>query len=104
MALGAMGLRLCDFEALTPDEFARVWQRWRAREEGAERARWERTRMECCCILQPYAKGALTPRDIMRFPWDADDDGSADTDCAEGLTREEIMARYRAAKAAARLA
>ena len=46
MALGAMGLRLCDFEALTPDEFASVWQRWRAREEGAERARWERTRME----------------------------------------------------------
>ena len=38
----------------------------------------------------------------MRFHWDADD-GSADTNCAESLTRDEIMERYRAAKAPAGL-
>lgn len=104
MALGQIGMRLDDFSALTPDEFAAIWRAWAERSTARERAEWERTRMECCCILQPYSRGSLNPTDVMRFPWDDDDSvTSSETRHEPELTREELKERYRAAKAAAGL-
>lgn len=98
-----MGLRLADFEALTPEEFVEIWNRWREREEMLQRAEWERVRMQCCCILQPYSRDAIRPVDVMRFPWDNRPDEADDKQAGHDMTREEILERYRAAKAAAGL-
>ncbi len=105
VALGVIGLSLDDFMALTPDEFAAVWRVWSDRSEATNRDRWERTRLECCCVLQPYTSGALRPVDVMRFPWDNQTAAAGETPkvSAPELTREQIMQRYREAKAAAGL-
>ncbi len=96
-----MGLRLADFEALTPEEFGETWSRWREREEMLQRAEWERVRMQCCCILQPYSKDTLKPEDVLRFPWD--NEAHPATSSEPELTREELMERYRVARVAAGL-
>lgn len=90
-----------DFERCTPSEFmAAVWQ-WRRSREMEERGAWERARMTCLCILQPYSGKELSPRDIMEFPWDVAKGVAAGDDPVE--SREEVMERYRRAKAAAGL-
>ncbi|MCM1518960.1 MAG: hypothetical protein NC117_09990 [Pseudoflavonifractor sp.] len=105
VALGVIGLNLDDFMALTPEEFAAVWQIWSDRSESANRDNWERTRLECCCILQPYTSGTLRPVDVMRFPWDsqAGSEGDKAKVSAPELTREQLMERYRQTKADAGL-
>lgn len=106
VALGVVGLGLDDFMALTPDEFAAVWRVWSDRSEATNRDQWERTRLECCCVLQPYTRDTLRPVDVMKFPWDnqtAATTGETPKAPAPELTREQIMQRYREAKAAAGL-
>jgi hypothetical protein len=47
-------------------------------------------------ILQPYSKKNLTPRDVLVFPWEEDDDVNKATTRQE--TAAEIQTRYIAAK------
>ena len=97
--MGCMGKSLADFCRCTPSEYEKIWKSWKEGEERAERAAWERTRMLCLCMLQPWTESRLEARDVLRFPWEEEprekDKPSVD--------REEIMRRYKAAREAAGL-
>ena len=64
--------------------------------DAAERGKWERVRMQCLCILQPYSKDKLKARDIIQFAWDKEVQTEI-PEVKEKLSREEIMERYRMA-------
>lgn len=72
---------------------------WSERREAEERGRWERTRMECMCLLQPYSRSVLRPVDVMRFPWDSQEEALEEA-CKRTESREEVMERYRKAREA----
>lgn len=65
-----MGLGLEEFYGLTPEEFEVIYRHWREEREERRREEWERARLTCLCILQPYSREALKARDVMAFPWD----------------------------------
>lgn len=64
-----MRLSLADFDALTPDEFAAVYN---AFERAHVREPWERARFVACSSLQPWSRRSLSVRDICHFAWDDD--------------------------------
>ena len=59
-----------DFCRCTPSEYYAAYEAWHGAVDAAERGKWERVRMQCLCILQPYSKDKLKARDIMQFAWD----------------------------------
>ena len=81
-----------DFCRCTPAEFRAVADAWHRAEERRERSGWERTRMQCLCMLQPYSRHRLGPRDVMRFPWDEEETAG------EKLTAKEIRERFEKVK------
>ena len=102
IAMGCMGMSMDNFCRCIPSEFYAAYDAWFEMHEARERGAWEWMRMQCLCSLQPYSKDKLSPRDIMRFPWeisDLSDDGKVKDEefsgAAEG--REELKERYRAA-------
>lgn len=95
LATGCVGMSLSDFERCTPLEFKAVWEAWQEREQQRERGSWERARMVCTMVLQPYAKQALRPRDVLPLPWD---DEWATEEPRTELTHEETARRYAAAR------
>lgn len=48
--------------------------------------------MQCLCMLQPYSRHRLSPRDVMRFPWDEEETQT------EKLTAKEIRERFERVK------
>ena len=94
MALGCIGMSRDDFERCTPAEFHQVWQRWAEARRDAERGEWERTRVLALFAVSPYTKGNLRAHDILPFPWD--DEQTEER--REKLSREELNARFEAAK------
>ena len=93
-ALGCIGLSLDDFCRCTPAEFSAIHQCWADNERRKERGAWERTRMQCTTMLQPYSRHRLDPEDVLRFEWDGDH-GDDDT---EKLTAKEIRERFEKVK------
>lgn len=93
-----MGMSLNDFCRCTPSEFQAAWQAWHEWHENEQRGEWERLRMACLCMLQPYSKNTLSPRDVMQFPWEEEAEKPQ-----EEISNEELKRRYREAKAAAGL-
>lgn len=94
-----------DFCRCVPSEFYAAYEAWHEMEQSQEQAQWERMRMQCLCSLQPYSKQKLKPGDVMQFPWESEDGRvkSGEYPCPSGreeLSHEELMARYRKAKAA----
>lgn len=83
-----------DFCQCTPLEFQAVYQAWAEAEQRRERAAWERTRMLCTTMLQPYSKRGLEPQDVMRFAWDSDHS----EDESEKLSAKEIRERFEKVK------
>lgn len=96
--MGCMGMGMDDFCRCTPSEFMATWNVWHEMHEHRERSAWERLRMQCLCTLQPYSKKTLEAKDIMSFPWDEGNEKKEDA-----ISKEELMRRYREAKAAANL-
>lgn len=88
LALGCVGMSMDDFCRLTPFEFKKVWEQWQAMRENSERSEWQRTRMTCLYILQPYSKKRLKPSDVMTFPWEQKKRKS------EMPSRREIQKRF----------
>ena len=89
---------LDDFCRCTPAEFSAIARRWMEMRQQQRREQWEQTRMTCLCLLQPYSKKKLTPRDVMRFDWDNEPkDNHEEEQPREQLTTEEIKRRYREA-------
>lgn len=83
-----------DFCQCTPLEFQAVYQAWAEAEQRRERAAWERTRMLCTTMLQPYSKRGLEPQDVMCFAWDSDHS----EDESEKLSAKEIRERFEKVK------
>ncbi len=84
-----------DFCRCTPLEFQAVYQGWAEAEQRRERAAWERTRMQCTCMLQPYSKRGLKPQDVMKFAWDREMRNEAE---GEKLSAKEIRERFEKVK------
>lgn len=101
MAMGCMGMSYDDFARCTPSEYAAVWRAWHEAAERREQSEWERLRMSCLCMLQPYSKKRLRAEDVMRFPWESGARGSAVRPGvrADILSAEEMEARREAAMA-----
>ena len=83
-----------DFCRCTPLEFSKVYEGWAEAEQRRERAAWERTRLLCTTMLQPYSKNRLEPQDVMRFAWDSDHF----EDESEKLSAKEIRERFEEVK------
>ena len=104
MAVGRIGMSIDDFCRCTPLEFSAIAEGWNEGEQARQRAAWERTRMQCTCMLQPYSKKGLKPTDVMRFDWDpsrGSGTGERVPDArkkAERLTTKEIWERFEKAK------
>ena len=90
-----MGMSLDDFSRCTPEEFRSVFDNWQELREYRMKESWEQIRMVCLCVLQPHSKNALSAKDVLSFPWDENSDRENETD---NLSKEEIMARFEAAK------
>lgn len=107
--MGCMGMSMDDFCRCTPSEFYAIHVAWQEIRDSEARSLWERTRMQCLCMLQPYSKKRLRAQDVMQLPWDARDKPQAhvvdgfsgkveSTEVQRTLSHDELMARYRAAK------
>lgn len=100
--MGCMGMSMDDFCRCTPSEFYAAYSAWQEYRDGEARSQWERTRMQCLCMLQPYSKKRLRAQDVMQLPWDERGKGlsgkAESTEAQKALSHEELMARYRAAK------
>jgi len=86
--VGCIGMTVDDFCQCTPSEFRAVYEGYVESEQRRERSAWERARMQCVTILQPYSKHPLDPRDVFRFKWDNEADGE------ETQSTEEIWANF----------
>ena len=84
-----MGMSLTDFDRCTPLEFEKIFEMWHGAQEQAIRNGWEQTRQLAVCILQPFAKKELRPRDVMEFAWDQKPAGERR---GKKRTREELEA------------
>lgn len=71
IAVGHIGMSLCDTYSLTTDELLAIYEGWKDLHGQEERARWERMRMLAQCVLMPHSKKPLKATDIFKFPWDA---------------------------------
>lgn len=87
-----------DFCRCTPSEFQAVFDQWQQREANLDRGMWERVRLICMCILQPYSKKALSPSDIMELPWDKDSPQDDKTQTSEQVDESVIRERFMQAK------
>lgn len=89
-------MSVSDFCRCTPLEFRAIHEAWADNERRRERGAWERTRMQCTTMLQPYSRHKLNPEDVLRFEWDAST--ASATDDTEKLTAKEIRERFEKAK------
>ena len=92
MAVGCIGMTVDDFCRCTPLEFKAVYDGWMESEQRRERAAWERTRMQCTTMLQPYSRRKLDPQDVLHFAWDNQGEEP------EKLSVKEIRERFEKVK------
>lgn len=92
MAVGCIGMTVDDFCRCTPSEFSAVYEGWAEAEQRRERAAWERARLQCTCMLQPYSKHRLDPQNVFRFTWEKNEDDS------ENLSAKEIWEKFEKVK------
>ena len=93
MAVGAIGMSVEDFCRCTPAEFRAVSDAYVETEGRHQRDEWERTRMQCVCMLQPYSKSKIDPKELMRFAWEEEEGSQEDK-----LTTNEIWERFEKVK------
>lgn len=102
MAVGRIGMSVDDFCRCTPLEFSAIAQGWNEGEQQRERSAWERTRLLCTTMLQPYSRRRLDPQDVMRFAWDREmqnaECGTRNDAESEKLSAKEIRERFEKVK------
>lgn len=89
-------MSLHDFERLTPDEFAAVYNTIVRHREFSRREAWEQCRMQALFALAPYSKKKLAAADIMVFPWEQNTDTATQPSRTE--SRDYILKRFQEAK------
>jgi hypothetical protein len=71
VGLGVIGLTLSDFDALTPPEFASVYEQWEELQESIMQGEWNRARFLARFFLLPHCKDQnITLQDVQEFWWD----------------------------------
>lgn len=65
-----MGMGVRDFECLFTDEWEAACKAWARNDRERQQGRWERARWLGARLLQPWARKALRPEDLGRFPWE----------------------------------
>lgn len=93
MAVGCIGMTVDDFCRCTPHEFNAVYEGWTESEKRRERAAWERTRMQCTTMLQPYSDHQLDPQDVFRFTWEVEEESTSKQSAKEIWERFEEVKR-----------
>ena len=93
-ALGVIGMSLRDFCSLTPEEWREVCRGWHASRDQASHETWEQTRWLGTVTVQPHVRKRLSPRDLLRLPWD---EAVQNKDNAPRMSREERERRMAAA-------
>ena len=69
-ALGCVGMRLDDFERMTPDEFSAVCEAHAKTREADSHESWEQTRALAYTLSGPYMKHKTTVQRFWPLPWD----------------------------------
>ena len=60
--------------------------------EYYERPEWERTRFQSYCNIQKSSSKKLKPTDLIKFPWEKEDDNTEQINGnSEPLTQEDIQ-------------
>lgn len=92
IAVGYMGMSIDDFCRCTPSEFSTIYEAWQEKSQRKEQETWEQTRFLACCILQPYSKKKLMPKDVCRFSWEKQqDEPSMEIEASSKERFEEIV-------------
>ena len=87
-----MHIATANFEMMYPDEWEAACQAWNTHNDNLQQAEWERARWMATRILQPYARKALRPTDLGRFPWE-----NTPRETPPTLTKEQQLQRMEAA-------
>lgn len=60
--------------------------------EYYERGDWERTRFQSYCNIQSQSSKRLKPQDLIKFPWEKEDDNTEEINTnSEPLSKEDIQ-------------
>lgn len=94
VAVGCCGVSRDDFEQMTPRELEAVVGAWGRSEQQRERQAWERMRLLATVTVQPHVRDRITPRTLIRLPWDSAE-AEPDSDLGEQLTAAERRERAR---------
>ena len=70
-------MSLREFEMLTPGEWRATCQSWHKTREQMSRETWYQVRWLGTVTVQPHVRKTLSPRDLLRFPWEDDTKTSA---------------------------
>jgi len=85
-----MGMRLKDFEACTPCEFDKIYKSWLEKQETDLHTGWEQARMLATIIIQAHSSSRIKITDVMRFPWDKEENGKEDVEKSTSKRFEEM--------------
>lgn len=70
LAIGCFGMSMADFCNCDFDEFESISKSWHEMTEYREREEWERMRILAAICIQPHTKKRITPKQLIRMPWD----------------------------------
>ncbi len=87
IAIGNIGMLLDDFLRLEVPEFHAIYNAWKDAEERKDRDAWERARMVATICIQPYSKRSLSPKKVLRLPWDEEQHHAEVVNKEEGKRR-----------------
>lgn len=69
-----MGMSYGDFFRMLPEEFEEAAKAWREMRDSESHERWELMRMEAAIMIQPHVREKITPRRLLPFPWETEED------------------------------
>ncbi len=87
-------MSVTEFERCTPDELSEIFESFSKEREDRIKGDWERTRQLAGLLLQPHLKKKVSPRDLMKFPWDNEPPEEGDEERPAPMSAEERKARY----------
>lgn len=95
VAMGAMGMSLSDFCALSPSDFRTANKSFLELEEARSRDCWEKTRMLATIAVQPYSRKRLDPRSLLPLPWDRAERKSETTEASTPEKFKAMLEKYK---------
>ena len=90
-AVGVVRLTSDEFRQMTVDEFDAVAKAYRESRESEYHDGWERMRVLASICVQPHVRKKVTPKELLKFPWD-----DKPREKKPIPTKEEAMKEYNA--------